>query len=51
MGTRIEFLNLRLNCIEGGSGRDAVENDLVPDFILSEASGSGYGGSDGFLNN
>ena len=41
----------RLNSIECGSGGDAVENDLVPDFIFSEASGSGYGDSDGFLNN
>ena len=51
MGAWVVYLNLRLDSVEGGSGGDAVKDDLVPDFIFSEASGSGYGGSDGFLNN
>ena len=51
MSAWVELFNLRLNSVECGSGGDAVENDLMPDFIFSEAGGSGYGGSDGFLNN
>ena len=51
VSARIELFNLRLNSVECGSGGDAVEDDLMPDFIFSEAGGSGYAGSDGFLNN
>ena len=51
MGAWVVFFNLRLDCSEGGGSGDAVKDDLVPDFIFSEANGSGNGGSDCFLNN
>ena len=51
MGAWVVFFNLRLDCSEGGGSGDAVEDHLMPDFIFSEANGSGNGGSDGFLNN
>ena len=35
MSARIELFNLRLNSVECGSGGDAVEDDLMPDFIFS----------------
>ena len=50
MNARVEFLNLRFYSVKGGLGGDAVEDDLMPDFIFSEASGSGDSGSDCFLN-
>ena len=51
MSAWVEFLNLRLDSVECGSGGDAVEDDLVLDFIFSEASDCGYSCSEGFLNN
>lgn len=51
MDAWVELFNFSLNSGESCSGGDAVEDDLVPDFIFSEASGSGDGDSDGFLNN
>lgn len=50
MGAWIECFNLSLDCREGGGGRYAVDDDLLPDLILSEAIGSRNGGSDSLLN-
>jgi len=50
VGARIEGFNLSLDSGKGGSGGDAVNNDLLPDLILSEAVSSRNGGSDSLLN-
>src|SRR5438270_4942861 len=39
-----------MNSVGGAGSRNAVNDDLVPDLILPEASSCGYVGSDGFLN-
>ena len=39
-----------LESVEGAGGRNAVDDDLMPDLIISKSSGGRYGGSDGFLN-
>ena len=36
---RIEVLNFRLDCIEGAGGRNAVDDNLVPDFIFPKSGG------------
>ena len=38
MGARVEVLDFRLNCREGTGGGDAVDDNLMPDFILPDAS-------------
>lgn len=50
MGAWVEFFNLRLNSGKGGGCGDAMEDDLVPDFVFSEANGCRDGGSSCFLN-
>jgi len=48
--TRIEVLNFRLDSGKGTTGRNAVDDNLVPDFILPKSGCCTYGGSDGFFN-
>jgi len=43
-------LDFRLDSGKGTGGRNTVDDNLVPDFILSKSSCGRYGGSDGFLN-
>ena len=47
---RVEVLDFRLDSGTGSRGRNAVDDTLVPDFILPKSSCCRYGGSDGFLN-
>jgi len=48
--TRIEGLDFRLDSVEGTGSGKAMDDNLVPDFILPKASCCRYGCSDGFLN-
>jgi len=48
--TRVEVLDFRLDSVEGTGSGNAMDDNLVPYFILSEASCCRYGCSDGFLN-
>ena len=50
MDTRVEVLHFRLDSIIGTVGRNALNNNLVPDFILPKTCCCRYGGSDGFPN-
>ena len=50
MDTRVEVLDFRLDSGKGTGGRNAVDDNLVPDFILPKSRCCRYGGSDGFLN-
>ena len=47
---RVEVLDCRLDNVEGSGSRDAVDDNLVPDFILPKTVCCRYIGSDGFLN-
>jgi len=48
--TRVEVLDFRLDSVEGTGSGNAMNDDLVPDFILAKAGCCWYGCSDGFLN-
>jgi len=48
--TRVEVLDFRLDSVEGTGSGNAMDDNLVPDFILPKFSCCRYGGSDGFLN-
>ena len=50
MDSRVEVLDFRLDGREGAGSRSAMDDNLVPDFILPETSCRGYSCSDGFLN-
>ena len=50
MYARVEVLDFRLDCVEGTGSRDAVDDNLVPDFILPKIGCCRYIGSDSFLN-
>ena len=47
---RVEVLDLRLNSVKGTGGRNAMDDHLVPDFILPKTGCCRYCCSDGFLN-
>jgi len=47
---RVEVLDFRLDSGKGTGGRNAVDDNLVPDCILPKSSCCRYGGSYGFLN-
>jgi len=47
---RVEVQYFRLDSGKGTGGRNAVDDNLMPDFILPKATCSRYGGSDSFLN-
>jgi len=46
----VEVLNFRLDTGKRTGGMKAMEDNLVPDFLLPETSCYRYDGSDGFLN-
>ena len=48
--TRVEVLNYTLDSVKRTGGRNAMNDDLMPDLIIPKTSGRGYGGSDGFIN-
>ena len=48
--TRVEALDHGLDSGKGTGGRNAMGNNLVPDFIGPKTGSCRYGGSDGFLN-
>jgi len=48
--TRVEVLDFRLDSVEGTGSGNAMDDNLVPDFILPKAGCCRYGCSDGFLN-
>ena len=50
MYARVEVLDFRQDSGKGTGGRNAVDNNLVPDFILPKTGCCRYCGSDGFLN-
>ena len=50
MDTRVEVLDFRLDSFEGTSSGNAMDDNLVPDFILSKTGCCRYGCSNGFLN-
>jgi len=50
MDARVEVLDFRLDSGKGNGGRNAVDDNLVPDCILTKTGYCRYGGSDGFLN-
>ena len=50
MYARAEVWHFRLDCVEGTEHRDAVDDNLVPDFILPKTGCCRYVGSDDFLN-
>jgi len=47
---RVEFLDFSVDNGKGTGGRNAVDDSLVPDFIIPKSCCCRYGGSDGFLN-
>jgi len=47
---RVEVLDFRLHRGKGTGGRNAVDNNLVPDIILPKSGCCRCGGSNGFLN-
>ena len=47
---RVEILDLSLDRVEGIGGRNPMDDNLVPDFILPKTSCCRHGGSNGFLN-
>jgi len=47
---KVEVLHFRRDSAKGTGGRNAVDDNLVPDFILPKTGCCRYGGSDGFLN-
>jgi len=48
--TRVEVLDFRLDSVEGTGSGNAMDKNLVPDFILPKAGCCRYGCSDGFLS-
>ena len=50
MYASVELLEFRLGCVEGTGSRDAMDDNLVPDFILPKTGCCRYVGSDGFIN-
>ena len=50
MDARVQVVDFRQDRGKGTEGRNAVDYNLVPDFILPKTSGYRYGGSDGSLN-
>ena len=50
MDARVEVLGFRLDSGKGTRGPNAMDNNLVPDFILPKTGCCKYGVSDGFLN-
>jgi len=48
--TRVEVLDFRLHSVEGTGSGNAIDDNLVPDFILPKAGCCRYGCSHGFLN-
>jgi len=47
---RVEVFDFRLESGKGTGGRNAVDDNHVPDFILHQSGCCRYGGSDGFRN-
>jgi len=47
---RVEVLDFRLDSVEGAGSRDAVDDNLVADYILPKSCCCWYIGSYGFLN-
>ena len=50
MDTRVEVLDFRLDSMEGTGSGNAMDDNIVPDFILSKAGCCRYSCSNGFLN-
>ena len=50
MDTRVETLDFRLDSVEGTCSGNAMDDNLVPDFILPKAGWCRYSCSDGFLS-
>ena len=50
LDARVEVLDFRLDSSKETGGRNARDDNIVPDFILPKSSCSRYGGSDVFLN-
>ena len=50
MDIRVEVLDFRLDSAKGTGSWNAIDNNLVPDFILPKAGCYRYGCTDGFLN-
>ena len=50
MDARVEVFDFRLESGKGTGGRNTVDNNIVPDFILPKTGYCRYIGSDGFLN-
>ena len=50
MDTWVEILDFSLDTAEGSRGKNSMDDNLVPDFILPKTGCCRYGGSDGFLN-
>ena len=50
MYARGKDLEFRLDSVEGNESTDAVDDNLVPDFILPRTGCCSYVGSDSFLN-
>ena len=50
LDARVEVLDFRLASSKGSIGRNAVDYNLVADFILPKTGCCRYSGSDGFLN-
>jgi len=48
--TRVEVLDFRQESVEGSGSRNAMDNNLVPGFILPKPGCCRYGCSDGLLN-
>jgi len=50
LDTRVDVLNLRQDSVEGTGSGNAMDDNLVPDFILPKTGCCRYRCSDGFLN-
>jgi len=50
MYASVKVLGFRLDYLEGTGSRDAIDNNLLPDFILPKTSCCSYVASEGFLN-
>ena len=46
MYARVEVFDFRLDCVEGTGSMDAMDDNLVPDFILRKTSSCKDGGSE-----
>jgi len=50
VNAKVQVLDFRLDSGKGTGGRNTMDNNLVPDFILLKTGCCSYSGSDSFLN-